>query len=96
MSAVQKMVYMPEPPLKIEREYAPNGREMIIIEGVRYDAAYFRTFAHPEPDVLYAVQKLDEAVMMTVIRDADEAQRFFEEIASGLDPRNDMEVSDGL
>lgn len=95
MSAVQTMVHMPDPPLKIEREYTLGGRETIIIEGVRYDAEYFRTFQHPNMDALYAVERRDDMVMLTMIRNAEDARRFFEEIASAS-PRNDMEVQDGL
>ncbi|NUQ86374.1 MAG: hypothetical protein HUU11_16840 [Anaerolineales bacterium] len=84
MGAVQSMPYVPDPPLRIEREYTLNGRETIIIEGVRYDPAYFRTFAHPDTYVLYSVQRRDDMVMLTIIRNEDEAQKFFEEVG-GLD-----------
>ena len=84
--AVQAMTHTPEPPLQIEREYTPQGREVIVIEGVRYDAEYFRTFSQPETDVLYAVrQDEDGAVKLTVIRNRVEAAIFFDE-TFGADP----------
>lgn len=70
-------------PLSIERDIS-MGHEIIIIEGVKYDADYFRTFAYPETDVLYAVKRLaDEVVCLTVIRNVDEAEIFFEEVGQG-------------
>jgi len=78
MQLIKETTHQPNQPLGIERDWN-NGREVIIIEGVRYDADYFRTFAHPEMDVLYAVKREDDAVWLTVIRDEDEAKKFFEE-----------------
>lgn len=94
-SAVQTMVYMPDPPLRIEREYSISGHEFILIEGVRYDASYFRTFAHPDTDVLFAVRRDGDTVVLSIIRNAQEAAKFFEEIGRG-NPAPTEEVSDGL
>lgn len=78
-SNVKNLQHVAQPPLSIERELAV-GREYILIEGVRYDADYFRTFAHPETDVLYAVRSHDDTVVLTIIHNTDEAQQFFEEM----------------
>ena len=48
---ITEIKHQPVQPLGIERDWH-SGREVIIIEGVRYDADYFRTFSHPETDVL--------------------------------------------
>jgi hypothetical protein len=70
-----------KPPLQIERSYE-NGVERIIVEGVVYDADYFRTFSHPDTDVLYAVARDDDGVVrLEVIDGIEKAMRFFEEIA---------------
>lgn len=72
-------------PLRIEREFE-DGREIIVIEGVRYDADYFRVFAHPETDVLYSVARgEDDVVKLTVIHNRAEAAIFFDE-TFGADP----------
>lgn len=84
MNTVQTMIHAPDPPLKIEREYTIGGHEYILIEGVRYDAGYFRAFANPETDVLYAVQRDDDTVKLTIVRDEREAEKFFEEVRNGL------------
>lgn len=55
-----------------------QGREAIVIEGVKYDAEYFRTFAHPDTDVLYAVRRDGDQVWLTVIRNVEEAKAFFD------------------
>lgn len=68
-----------EKPLSIEREMTAHG-EVIIIEGVRYDSEYFRTFAAPETDVLYGVQRCEDFVKLTVISTVEEAKQFFEEV----------------
>ena len=66
-----------EEPLKIARWWE-GGFEKIIIEGVTYDAAYFRTFAEPETDVLYQVRRdTDGCVILTVIDTVEKAQEFF-------------------
>lgn len=79
-----------EEPLKIARWWE-HGVEKIIIEGVVYDAAYFRTFSHPETDVLYSVVRDDDGVVcLTVIDSLEKAQEFFEAIA-GLDTREEQE-----
>jgi len=66
-----------EEPLKIARWWE-GGFEKIIIEGVTYDTAYFRTFAEPETDVLYqVVRDADGCVRLTVIDTVEKAQDFF-------------------
>lgn len=82
---IKELVHVPEEPLRIEREFV-DGREIIVIEGVRYEADYFRTFSHPETDVLYSVEKDAEGVVkLTIIRNRLEAARFFDE-TFGADP----------
>lgn len=89
---VKPMAHITQKPLSIEREYTLQGYEVIIIEGVRYDAEYFRTFAHPDTDVLYAVRSHDDTVVLTIIHNADEAQHFFEEMGGAAQE----EEADGL
>lgn len=89
---INPMPHVEQKPLSIEREYTLQGREIIVIEGVRYDAEYFRTFACPETDVLYAVVRDEDAVHLTVIRTPEEAKEFFENVGDAAQE----EDSDGL
>jgi len=79
MSTVKTLIHAPEPPLQIEREFV-GGKEIIVIEGVNYEADYFRTFSHPETDVLYQVQRVDDFVRLTVIETREQADEFFNEV----------------
>ena len=81
-TTVQKMILMPESPLRIERDWSA-GHEIIVIEGVRYDADYFRTFGYPQTDVLYAIVRDEDCVMLTVIGTPEQAEEFFSEIGRG-------------
>ena len=78
-SNIKQLPHQVKAPLSIERDIS-TGHEIIIIEGVKYDAEYFRMFATPEADVLYAVRR-DEfgSVTLTTIRNVDEAKKFFDE-----------------
>lgn len=76
-SHVKKIQHVAQKPLSIEREITLGG-EVIIIEGVRYDADYFRTFSHPETDVLYAVRRDEDTVILTVIQTPEQASEFFD------------------
>ena len=78
-SMIKTLVHAPEPPLQIEREFV-NGREIIVIEGVNYEADYFRMFSHPETDVLYQVQRVEDFVRLTVIETREQADEFFDEV----------------
>ena len=81
---IKQLPHQVKAPLSIERDIS-TGHEIIIIEGVKYDADYFRTFAYPETDVLYAVRNLvDEVVCLTVVRTVEEADEFFKEIKDGI------------
>jgi hypothetical protein len=72
-----------EEPLKIARWWE-GGFEKIIIEGVTYDAQYFRTFAEPETDVLYQIRKDEDGVVcLTVINTPEKAAEFFKSIEQG-------------
>jgi hypothetical protein len=81
-SNIKQLPHQAKAPLSIERDIS-MGHEISIIEGVRYDAEYFRTFACPEADVLYSVRRNDDNVWLTIIRNMDEAKVFFEEIGQG-------------
>lgn len=77
---IAKIEHVAKAPLSIERDMQ-SGYEKIIIEGVVYDAEYFRTFAHPDTDVLYAVRNdSDDVVCLTIIQTVDEAVEFFNEV----------------
>jgi hypothetical protein len=79
-NAVKLMVFAPEPPLQIVRDYDESGHEFIIIEGVRYDADYFRKFSHPETDVLYSVSRVEDVVCLTTVETREQAVQFFDEV----------------
>lgn len=77
---IHPMLHVEQKPLSIEREYTPEGNEIIVIDGVRYDADYFRAFVHPQTDVLHQVVRDSEGVVkLTVIQTLDEAREFFEQ-----------------
>lgn len=76
---VKEMQHQPNRPLSIERDWN-FGNEKIIIEGVAYDAEYFRTFAYPDPTRLYAVRREGDLVILTSITNVEEARKFFEEV----------------
>lgn len=81
---IKTLPHQVQAPLSIERDIS-TGHEIIIIEGVKYDAEYFRMFAYPETDVLYAVKRLDEDVVcLTVVRTVEEADEFFKEKKDGI------------
>lgn len=75
---ITTMAFIPDPPLRIEREFGPDGAEFIIIEGVRYAADYFRAFSHPETDKLYQVQMVNGFLRLVQIENVEQAQEFFE------------------
>jgi hypothetical protein len=79
MQLIKETAHQPIQPLSIERDWS-GGHEVVIIEGVRYDADYFRTFSYPKTDVLYAVKRDDECVVLTVIQSEEQAKEFFETI----------------
>lgn len=83
-SNIKTLPHQVKAPLSIERDIS-MGHEIIIIEGVKYDADYFRMFAYPEADVLYAVKRLaEDVVCSTVVRTVEEADEFFKEIKDGI------------
>ena len=83
-SNIKTLPHQVKAPLSIERDIS-MGHEIIIIEGVKYDAEYFRMFATPEADVLYAVKRLaEDVVCLTVVRTVEEADEFFKEIKDGI------------
>lgn len=83
-SNIKQLPHQVKAPLSIERDIS-TGHEIIIIEGVKYDAEYFRMFATPEADVLYAVKRLaEDVVCLTVVRTVEEADEFFKEIKDGI------------
>jgi hypothetical protein len=77
-SNIHQLPHQPIAPLSIEREWN-NGHEIIVVEGVKYHADFFRMNVMPSDDVLYAVHKRDDGiVIVTVIRDVESAKKFFE------------------
>jgi hypothetical protein len=80
---IKAMIHQPTRPLSIERDWT-SGREKIVIEGVAYDADYFRTFAYPDGNTLYAVRKEGDIVVLTSIRNVEDARKFFEEVEHAL------------
>lgn len=82
-SNIKTLPHQVKAPLSIERD-SSMGHEIIIIEGVRYHADFFRMNAMPSDDVLYAVHKRDDGVVIvTVVRTVEEAKIFFNEIGQG-------------
>lgn len=77
---IKLMVHTPEPPLRIERDYDEDGREFILIEGVRYEAEYFRQFSYPETDVLYQIARMEDFVRLVIVETREQAQEFFDEV----------------
>jgi hypothetical protein len=76
MNFIKTLPHDVKKPVSIERE----AGDVIVIEGVRYAGDYFRMFGAPDPDVLYAVQRLEKGcVEMTIITCVEEAIDFFEE-----------------
>lgn len=67
-------------PVSIERDMA-SGREIIVIEGVRFDADYFRFMATPNEDYLYAISsREDGSVWFDTIHNVAEAENFFDRV----------------
>jgi len=77
-SNIKKVTHQPKP-VSIERELG----DVVVIEGVRYSGDLFREFTLPSQDALYAVRRDGDTVSLTVIRNAEEAKQFFEEIGQG-------------
>ena len=76
---IKEVQHVGKRPISIVREEG----DVIVIEGVKYDANYFRAFGAPETDVLYAVQRIDDGcVKLTLITDVEEAKKFFEECSN--------------
>jgi hypothetical protein len=77
---IKPLTHVSKEPVSVVREHP----DRLVIEGVRYDGDYFRTFGAPETDVLYAVRRDAEGcVRLTVIDSLEKAMYFFEEIAAG-------------
>jgi len=70
---IQEVEHEPKKPVSIERE--PN--DVVVIEGVRYAADLFRIFANPDVNLLYALQRDGDRVVVKVIRNGGEALGFF-------------------
>lgn len=87
-------------PVTIERDV----NDVVVIEGVRYSASFFRTMSWPETDVLYAIRRDGDAVRLTTVRNPGEAQLFFVQRSIGQEyggqddpaPTDEMEAQDGL
>jgi hypothetical protein len=70
---IKPVAHMPKP-VSIERQ----ENDVIVIEGVRYAAEFFRTMSWPDTKLLYALRRDGDLVWLTEIHDADEAKKFFE------------------
>ena len=81
---IQEVEHEPKRPVSIERE--PN--DVVVIEGVRYAAELFRVFANPDLNLLYALRREDDQVVVKIIRNANEADAFFDDVflAEAMDP----------
>ena len=74
---IKPLPYVGRKPVSIERD----GGDVVIIEGVRFDGDFFRTFGAPSMEVLYEMRRLEDGcVVLTVIKNTEEAKAFFEEI----------------
>lgn len=93
---IKQVPHVAQKPLSIEREYMLNGLELLVIEGVRYDANVLRAFADPAPDALYLIRRDGERVSLTPIRNAEEASEFFNETFGRVDPASTEDDQDGL
>ena len=83
---IKQVAHQAEVPLSIERDWN-NGHEIIIVEGVKYHADFFRMNAMPRNDVLYAVRKKDDGIVhVTVIQNIGQAQDYFLEVYRQGDP----------
>lgn len=76
---IQEIPHEPRKPVEIIREHG----DILMIEGIRFAGDFFREFACPKTDVLYSVQRDGDVVLLTTVRNAEEAARFFEEITGG-------------
>lgn len=93
---MRRLEHVAQKPLSIEREYMLDGREMLVIEGVKYDADLLRAFGDPAPDALYLIRRDGERVSLTPIRNAEEASEFFNETLGQGDPAPTEDQTDGL
>jgi hypothetical protein len=73
---IKKIPHNPIEPVRVERD----GTDSLIVEGVRFDGDFFRTLAYPSPYYLYAIRRDGEQVVLTVIHNKEESDKFFEEI----------------
>ena len=89
---IKQLPHISKEPVSVVREHP----DRLVIDGVRYDGDYFRTFAHPETDVLYAVRRDEDGVVcLTVIDCLEKAVEFFNEIGQG-DPAPTEEIEDAV
>ena len=85
-SQIKPVAHQPKP-VSIERDV----NDVVIIEGVRYAGKYFRMLAFPDRDMLYAIQRDGDRIILTTIRDANEAENFFDRVF----PEKEKESNDG-
>lgn len=72
---MQEVEHEPKKPVSIARD----GKDGVIIEGIRFSGDYFRTLKYPKPDVLYAIHsEPDSTITFTVVRNENEAAQFFD------------------
>lgn len=66
-------------PVTVERDV----NDILVIEGVRYQADLFRTFAEPDDSLLYAMRKDGNTVVLVTVCNVEEAIKFFQEVGQG-------------
>lgn len=72
---IQQVAHQPKP---VTIEQAEN--DVIIIEGVRYSADFFRVHAYPNDKYLYAIRRDGDVVSLTAIHNANDAEHFFDQV----------------
>jgi hypothetical protein len=87
---IKQLSHQPVKPVEIER--LPG--DVLYIEGVRYAGELFRTMAFPSDECLYAIRRDGDNVVLTTIRNIEEARKFFQEI--GQEEPVHSEVDDAV
>jgi len=73
---IKPMAHVAIQPVSVVREQP----DILVIEGVRYSGDFFRQSAYPETDLLYAIRRDGDMVILKTVRNMNEAEKFFEEI----------------
>lgn len=74
---IRQVEHQRRKPVSVERV---DG-DILLIEGVRYACDLFREFSSPSDNVLYAIERGDDGVVkLTTVRNAAEAEHFFDRV----------------